>query len=203
MTPRKVFDYVARLERKKLAEGEKRIRLPGPRSRWAIGADAHQHREADGPLDFQGRRQDGLQRVALAAHRGRAEAMHDAVDHDDRPIDDDADPLFRRRGLRPRVCCGERPEAFVADPCGGQSLSPRLRLLRAACLALGRVPSSWSEPRAREAERLCEGDPTGCQGEGARECRAIQRALVKHDLLSFWRGRIPSAILKPKVTLCS
>jgi transposase InsO family protein len=56
----------------------------------------------------------------------------------------------------------------------------------------------------RQEERCSvAGGVGGGQEEGARERKAVQRALVEHDLLSFTRRRILSPIPRPKVTLFS
>lgn len=54
----------------------------------------------------------------------------------------------------------------------------------------------------QEAGRGCE-EGDGDEEEGARERKAIQRALVEHELLSLSRRRIPSPIPRPKVTFFS
>jgi hypothetical protein len=94
--------------------------------------------------------------------------------------------------LSPRPAPSGRLRGAARSP---RRLSRRLRLSLAACRTLGPRSSSWGEPGGREAGPLCEGGPTSGQREGARARRAIQRAFVEHDRISFTHSEAERDIL--------
>jgi hypothetical protein len=63
--------------------------------------------------------------------------------------------------------------------------------------------AQWRQEVRPEAGREAEQEQVGAEEEAARERRAIQRALVEHDILSFSRRRFPSPFPAPKMTFFS
>jgi len=76
----------------------------------------------------------------------------------------------------------------------------RVRLTEQERKAFGASVARCRQEVREEWERSVEGVGVGGEDEGARERKAIQRALVEHGYLLFSRRRIPSPIPRPILT---